>query len=89
MKDWFYYKFVERGQACTAWFDGWFGKCWKECCQQHDWYYMNQDKHTKTKWQVDNEMFTCVRTKSGLFMATTMWLGNKMFSWYYWNKLKK
>jgi hypothetical protein len=88
-KNWFCYKIVERGQNCTMWFDGWFGKCWSGCCKAHDWHYMNQDKHNKTKWQVDNELFDCVRISGGLFMACIMWIGNKTFSWHYWNKLKK
>jgi aspartate aminotransferase-like enzyme len=63
IKDWFYYNIVERGQYCTCWFDGWFGKYWGDCCKDHDYHYMNQDKHDKTKSEVDNNLFKCVRKK--------------------------
>ena len=84
---WIYNNIIERGQYCTAWFDGWFGRQWGcSCCKDHDWYYMNQDKHNMTKQEVDKALFMCVKERGGVLMACTMWLGNKAFSWYYWDK---
>ena len=86
---WFYDNIVERGQACTCWFDGWFGKDWSSCCKEHDSRYMTNKGRNMTKSKVDNDLFKCVRSKGGLAMASIMWIGNKAFSWYYWNKYKK
>jgi len=74
---------------CTCWFDGWFGKSWAECCDTHDKEYMTPAGKGMTKSNVDNKLFKCVRSKGCLLMAAVMWLGNKSFSWYYWNKYKE
>jgi hypothetical protein len=81
--------FFHARAKCSCWFDGWFTQDWGECCARHDHQYMNQSEHTFSKSEVDKQLFKCVRQKGGVIMATVMYLGNKTFSWYYWNKFKE
>ena len=74
--------------ACTCWFDSFKKWDWKECCIKHDYMYINNKLHNRTKWEVDKELFKCVRKKTCLLFASVMWLGNATFSWVAWNMYK-
>jgi len=83
-----FYDFCHRRARCSCWFDGWFGKDWAKCCLQHDIDYIVQS-HGMSKSEVDLKLFRCVRERGGVIMASIMYLGNKTFSWFYWNKYSK
>ena len=74
--------------ACTCWFDSFKKWDWKECCIYHDNAYANNRLHTRTKWQVDKELFNCVRKKTCWLFALIMWIGNFTFSWVAWKMYK-
>ena len=67
-----WYKFGERGQKCSFWFDGWFGLDWSSCCEEHDKDYEKQDK---TKKEVDCKFYNCLKKKAGKLMAWIMLKG--------------
>ena len=74
---------------CTCWFDRYKEWDWTRCCQIHDIAYQNNSVHNKTKWQVDKDLFNCVRKETCWLFAAIMWLGNKTFSWKAWKLYKK
>lgn len=79
-----YNKLLERGQACTGWFDG----SWKNCCVYHDKLYMTEAGTDLTRAEADDRLFECVKNKSAV-MAYIMLAGVRLFGWYYWNKYKE
>ena len=80
------FKLCERGQKCTCWFDGWFGKDWSFCCVEHDKDYIYQ--RTKTKAEADKKLYKCLKIKAGYFMALIMYLAIKKspIAKMYWNR---
>ena len=83
------FKFCEKGQKCSCWFDGWFGKDWGSCCKEHDFDYIFQ--RTKTKAEADKKFYKCLKQKAGLFIALVMYVGVKYIpvAKYEWNRYKK
>jgi hypothetical protein len=73
---------------CTCWFDKFKKWDWAECCKKHDAQYINRKYHTKTKWQVDKEFYYCISSKTCKLYGAIMWLGQNLFSWYYWRMYK-
>jgi len=81
------FNICERGQACTCWFDEWFGKSWKGCCKDHDKRY--KLGLGKSKLSTDINLFRCVKSNGGFVIASIMFIGVSIFGWYYWNKYRK
>lgn len=78
----------ERGQKCSCWFDGWFGRSWASCCEQHDSNYIYQ--LTKTKEDADNIFYECLKKRAGRLMAWVMYQAVKRskVSQKYWDMYK-
>ena len=79
--------FLERGQCCTGWFDGWFGKSWADACQLHDDRYMTPLGKGMTRLQCDLELMRNV-AKVCKPMGCVMFVGVRCAGWYWWNKFE-
>lgn len=64
---------------CTLWPEG----TWSECCALHDRRYENK---RLTRYQADKLLFRCVNRKSNIKMAIVMFLGVRLFGWFFYNK---
>ena len=79
---------LERGQKCTGWFDH-LGKCdWGHVCAKHDMLYMTPFGKDYTRYKAD------VVLLSGIWdickpMAVIMFIGVRLFGWYFWEKYKE
>lgn len=72
---------------CTLWFDGLFGKSWADACQLHDDRYMTVMGKGMTRKECDLELKRNV-AKTCKPMSYVMYVGVRLFGWYYWNKFK-
>lgn len=79
--------FCHHRSKCSCWFDSLFGKYWGDCCQEHDNDYIEQ--RTSSKQEADLKLLECLKKKSWKPMAYLMHYGNKIFSWYYWEKYRR
>lgn len=84
--DWF--KTHCNKNKCTCWFDSFKKWDWGDCCEAHDIAYQNNTIHNKTKWQVDKDLFNCIRKETCWLWAAIIWSGNKLFSWKAWRMYK-
>lgn len=89
MLAWLKSHICERGtNHCSCWFDGWFGKDWSSCCQEHDLDY--QFQRTVTKQGADTKLRKCLVKKAGKIMAWIMYRGVRTsVGDTAWNKCKK
>jgi hypothetical protein len=76
----------ERGQRCSCWFDGWFGKDWSSACKLHDWRYMTSYGFGWTRKQADAELRKNVAKAGAPVMAWVIYVGVRLFGWYFWDK---
>jgi hypothetical protein len=63
--------------GCTGWFDG----DWKDCCAEHDFYYVN-DVGVTTR-EADRTLRKCIQSKGGAVhyvMGWVMWAGVRLYS---------
>lgn len=67
--------------SCTLFPDG----TWSKCCDLHDYQYLTQKVSRK---QADKILYDCVKSKCKV-IAHIMYIGVRMFGWYFWNKNKK
>ena len=56
---------------------------WSECCHQHDRMY---GRKTVSRWVADKLLYKCVRKKSNIVVASIMFIGVRLFGWYFYNK---
>jgi len=56
---------------------------WGSCCKLHDRRYENK---RLTRKQADELLYRCVVRKHSRFIATIMWLGVRMFGWYFYRR---
>lgn len=81
-------KLCERGQKCSCWFDGWFGKSWGIFCEKHDQRYMTVLGKDMTRLECDVELAEGVSSVC-VVIAVIMFIGVRCFGWYYWKKFEK
>ena len=65
--------------CCTLWFKG----TWNECCCWHDRRYANK---RLTRYQADKLLYRCVKRKSNKIMASIMFVGVRLFGWYFYHE---
>ena len=75
--------FCNKRSYATCWFDGCCGAYWGHCAKCHDRRYENKRLNRK---QADELLYRCVLKKSNRINATIMWIGVRMFGWYFYKK---
>jgi hypothetical protein len=76
----------ERGQRCSCWFDGWFGKDWSSACKLHDERYMTDKGFGWTRKQADVELRSSVSAAGAPIMAWVMYFGVRLGGAKSWRK---
>lgn len=57
---------------------------WSSCARYHDVAYVKQDISRK---EADKKLYNCVKEKCKV-VAPIMYIGVRVFGWYFWNKAK-
>jgi len=81
-------KWCERGQRCTCWIDGWFGKSWAWACELHDERYMTPIGKGMTRLECDVELMKNVAVACKV-MAIIMFIGVRCVGGYWWNHFEE
>lgn len=58
----------EKGQKCSCWFDGWFGKDWSSCCEEHDDDYTYEVPEKLDRKEADLLFRECLKMKGACFV---------------------
>ena len=68
---------------CSKFPDKVFGVNLSEACYEHDVRYGDK---SKSRWTADLELFNDVKRKGAPITASFMWLGVRLFGWYWYMK---
>lgn len=70
----------------TCFIDKCCGKYWGQCAILHDF---NYDKQKISRSEADKRFYKCLKKNSYKVIVMIMYIGVRLFGWYFWNKAKK